>query len=275
MSTPEQPRGGLTLAATRPDPEFNINTATNTFFKSLGDRVASGQMTLDQARAAQAEMRALQLNPAMANRQAATEIAQRHLQVGPYSPNNMRQLTPAVMPTGEREVIGHRSPVPGVRSGDTRIFADQPTQQNPMISDMRYRGPQPTEHQMLMQQISNRLRNFQPGFKPQGMTTGLGGMLGATRMTPPDMPQRVGAPMPYNPINTTRLEDIRPRGGAGMSMGSILQGLRNMQQQPRSGFVDTMPKMNMPAPTGPQVMAPNAQGMAMGGLMAKYYGGAC
>ncbi|MFN5737887.1 MAG: hypothetical protein ACK47H_04830 [Akkermansiaceae bacterium] len=165
-----------------------------------------------------------------------------------------------------------------------------------------------------MQQISNAMLGVQPGVRgmvlpggsgydergnmlgqtqPRGLTDilrrglmmpsqpvasqpkGLGGMLGATRMTPPDMPQRVGAPMPYNPINTTRLEDLRPRGCAGMSMGSILQGLRNMQQQPRSGFVDTMPKMNMPAPTGPQVMAPNAQGMAMGGLMAKYYGGAC
>lgn len=95
--TPPAPSGGLTLATTRPDPEFNINTATNTFFKSLGDRVASGQMTLDQARAAQAEMRALQLNPAMANRAAATEIAQRHLQVGPYAP---RQGMPMAAPQG-------------------------------------------------------------------------------------------------------------------------------------------------------------------------------
>ena len=69
------------------DPEFNINTATNTFYKALADRLKSGQMTLDQARAAQAEMGALQLNPAAANRQAATDIAQRHLQVGKYSPS--------------------------------------------------------------------------------------------------------------------------------------------------------------------------------------------
>lgn len=68
------------------DPGFNINTATNTFYKTLGERVASGQMTMDQARAAQAEMRALQLNPAMANRAAATEIAQRNLGVGQYAP---------------------------------------------------------------------------------------------------------------------------------------------------------------------------------------------
>ena len=96
MPVQPSPMGGLTLAQTRPDPEFNINTATNTFFKALGDRVASGQMTLDQARAAQAEMRALQLNPAMANRAAATEIAQRNLQVGPYSPNNVAAIGPMI-----------------------------------------------------------------------------------------------------------------------------------------------------------------------------------
>lgn len=80
------PPGGLTLGmAPRPDPQFNINTATNTFFKALADRVASGQMTLDQARAAQAQMRQLQLNPQMANRAAATQVAQRALQVGPYA----------------------------------------------------------------------------------------------------------------------------------------------------------------------------------------------
>lgn len=83
--SPSQPNGGLTLAATRPDPQFDINTATNAFYKTLGDRVASGQMTLDQARAAQAEMRALQLNPMAANRAAATEVAQRNLQLGPYA----------------------------------------------------------------------------------------------------------------------------------------------------------------------------------------------
>lgn len=86
--------------APRPDAEFNINTAMNTFGRSLNDRVQSGQMSVADAQKAQAEMRALQLNPAMANRAAATEIAQRHLQVGPYSPNNVaqRQLTPAATP---------------------------------------------------------------------------------------------------------------------------------------------------------------------------------
>lgn len=76
--------------ATRPrDPDFNINTATNTFFKSLGDRVKSGQMSVADAQRAQAEMRALQLNPAAATREAATEIFQRNLQVGKFHPENV------------------------------------------------------------------------------------------------------------------------------------------------------------------------------------------
>lgn len=92
---------GIPMPVARPaDPGFDINIATNTFYKALGDRVKSGQMTLDQARAAQAEMRALQLNPAAANRQAATEIAQRHLQVGPYSPANVAAQKAAQQPQG-------------------------------------------------------------------------------------------------------------------------------------------------------------------------------
>ena len=78
------------------DPDFNINTATNTFFKSLGDRVNSGQMSVADAQRAQAEMRALQVNPAGATREAATEIAQRNLGVGPYAPP--APPTPAAAP---------------------------------------------------------------------------------------------------------------------------------------------------------------------------------
>lgn len=72
-----------------PDPGFDINVAFNTMNKRLGELVNSGKMSLDQARAAQSEMRALQLNPAAANRQAATDIFQRHLQVGKYHPENV------------------------------------------------------------------------------------------------------------------------------------------------------------------------------------------
>lgn len=115
---PPRPAGGLTLSMPQ-DPGFNINTATNTFFKTLGDRVASGQMTLDQARAAQAEMRALQLNPAMANRAAATEIAQRNLQVGPYAPRPAQgvgmPMQAPVMPTLPPPPMPVRSDMPAPR----------------------------------------------------------------------------------------------------------------------------------------------------------------
>lgn len=114
--------------------DFDINNAMNTFNQQLGQRVASGQMTLDQARAAQAEMTALQRMPS-ATREQATDVAQRQMQVGQYAP---MQVTPPMPqggltlsnvpqpPTDMQEVIGSRMPPPGVRSGDTRIFADQP-----------------------------------------------------------------------------------------------------------------------------------------------------
>lgn len=191
--TPPAPSGGLTLATTRPDPEFNINTATNTFFKSLGDRVASGQMTLDQARAAQAEMRALQLNPAMANRQAATEIAQRHLQVGPYSPNNMRQLTPAVMPPvtqpspfqrAER-TLGNAPAFPTTRmpTPEERILADQqmmpmlktPIREVPMMRPLQMVAvgtPMAAPQGLTLSNVPQQGAAPQPMTAPQGMAMG-------------------------------------------------------------------------------------------------------
>ena len=203
---PPRPAGGLTLSMPQ-DPGFNINTATNTFFKTLGDRVASGQMTLDQARAAQAEMRALQLNPAMANRAAATEIAQRNLQVGPYAPR----------PQG-------------------LTLSNVPQQGSPNALTIA-RGPVPLNQQ----------------------GPGLGGSIGAFLGMPGQVSQGAGMPP---------------------GMGVLRERIGNMLNPPRrSGFVDTMPLIN-PDPNfrvgqTPQQMAPNAQGMAMGGLMAKYYGGAC
>jgi hypothetical protein len=65
--------------------DFDINNAMNTFNQNLGERVASGQMTLDQARAAQAEMTALQ-RTANPTREQATNVAQRQMQVGQYAP---------------------------------------------------------------------------------------------------------------------------------------------------------------------------------------------
>jgi hypothetical protein len=92
---PNQPPAATTPAP-RPDADFNINNAMNTFGRSLNERVQSGQMSVADAQRAQAEMRALQVNPALATRQAATEVAQRNLGVGPYAPP--APPTPATAP---------------------------------------------------------------------------------------------------------------------------------------------------------------------------------
>ena len=205
---PPRPMGPLSMPQ---DPGFNINTATNTFFKALGDRVASGQMTLDQARAAQAEMRNLQLNPAMANRAAATEIAQRNLGVGQYAPR----------PQG-------------------LTLSNVPQQGSPNALTIA-RGPVPLNQQ----------------------GPGLGGSIGAFLGMPGQASQ-----------------------GAGMPPGARMLGEQMaamLSPQPRQGsFVDTMPKFNMQEDPNvsfmqraPQQAPQNAQAMAMGGLMNKYYGGAC
>lgn len=313
---PAQPmpaQGGLTLASTRPDPGFNINTATNTFYKTLGERVASGQMTMDQARAAQAEMRALQLNPAMANRAAATEIAQRNLQVGPYAPQPVTapalsypmlgntppqpKMVQPPMPQAPTEVIGARMPPPGVRGGDTRIFADQP---------MAYPGGDPN--------FDESTGVYTPDAR--GITSILGRFFDKGIGNDPMQPRFIGkhftgdAPEPGMtyietgeglvpvPINDMPMRPSTGPGlgggigaflgrpgqvpqGAGMppGMGVLRERIGNMLNPPRqSGFVDTMPLIN-PDPNfrvgqTPQQMAPNAQGMAMGGLMRKY-GGMC
>ena len=136
---PPRPMGPLSMPQ---DPGFNINTATNTFFKALGDRVASGQMTLDQARAAQAEMRALQLNPAVANRAAATEIAQRNLGVGQYAPRP-QGLTLSNVP--QQQSLGMAMQAPMM----------QPAPQGLTLSNVPQQGMAP-----------------QPAAAPQGMAMG-------------------------------------------------------------------------------------------------------
>ena len=148
---PPRPAGGLTLSMPQ-DPGFNINTATNTFFKALGDRVASGQMTLDQARAAQAEMRALQLNPAMANRAAATEIAQRNLQVGPYAPRPAQGLGTVMQGVRMPEVPQYMPPPP---PPPMPVRSDMPAPRGLTLSNAPMQGAAP-----------------QPMSAPQGMAMG-------------------------------------------------------------------------------------------------------
>lgn len=199
VSIAQQPAGGLTLAnVPRSDPGFDINTATNTFFKALADRVASGQMTLDQARAAQAQMRQLQLNPQMANRAAATEVAQRALQVGPYAAQ-------PVMPPKQ-----------------------------PLGIDM-------------LANLAERFRNAQGMAKPYASVPRQltqEELIGIT-----SMPQRMRpATLPAQPLGMPLQAQPAPQG----------MTLSNVPQQQRLTLST--------APAQPQ-------GMAMGGLMDKYYGG--
>ena len=348
------------------DPGFDINTATNTFYKALADRLKSGQMTLDQARAAQAEMRALQLNPAAANRQAATDIAQRHLQVGKYSPSQPNGgLTQAqtAQATARRPyaILGMPTPENGMAP---QIKQQTPTQAqvdayyagNPDMNNSYwnpYAGSFETRPQVSQPvtppQMPVMPQPPMPVSKPPEEI-----MVTPYRMPePPRMPEIVtpppspypaqppmATPMPYNPVNTTRLEDLRGRPGSGMGIGGILNALRNMQlpqgvggmprqgspnaltiargpipldqqgppmgggigaflgrqgeaiqsggmmprlaemlkpKQPQGSFVDTMPKANVADNfrfgETTQQMPQNAQAMAMGGLLRKYYGG--
>ena len=151
-----QPAGGLTQVS---DPDFNINTATNTFFKALGDRVASGQMTLDQARAAQAEMRALQLNPAAANRAAATEIAQRNLQVGPYAPRPAQGLGAIMQGVKMAEAPQYMPPPAPKRS-------DMPAPQGLTLSNV------PQQQRLTLSNVPMQGTAPQPMSAPQGMAMG-------------------------------------------------------------------------------------------------------
>lgn len=103
-TTPAARPAATPQPAARSDPGFNANTAMNTFNQQLGARVKSGQMSVADAQKAQAEMRGLQLNPATANRAAATQIAQRNLQVGQYAPasRGMKNGGLSVMPKGKK-----------------------------------------------------------------------------------------------------------------------------------------------------------------------------
>lgn len=218
-NVPQQPAGGLTLAnVPRADPGFDINTATNTFFKALADRVASGQMTLDQARAAQAQMRQLQLNPQMANRAAATEVAQRALQVGPYAPQS------AVI--------------------DNRIgfgFGKPMTPEGP--KGLAGMGG-------MLANFAEQFRNAQGMAKPYASVPRQ--LTREEAIAISSMPQRAQpATLPMQPLGMPLQAQMAQPAPQGMT-------LSNVPQQQRLTL--------SAAPVQPQ-------GMAMGGLMDKYYGG--
>lgn len=337
---------GIPMPVARPaDPGFDINIATNTFYKALGDRVKSGQMTLDQARAAQAEMRALQLNPAAANRQAATEIAQRHLQVGPYSPANVAAQKAAQQPQGgltqaapydaaaayrqnaqklAEAVKAGQISVQRAQQLQAPLFAavkmgSTPEGQAAMNAaaaqaqgGMPMTGYDPAlQYRNFSQVLLDNVRNGRltmeqanalkaPVFEAtklgnttEGYNQAQKAMIAAQQQFMPAQPQEIMvtpyqrmpeivAPPPPMPVMPPPVQG----GGIGAFLGKpgeVPQGvgmppqLPNMFKPPQPTGVDNTTFIagdpNFRFGETPQVKAPNAQGMAMGGLLRKYYGG--
>ena len=249
---------GTPIAQQRPDPGFDINVAFNTMNKRLGELVNSGQMSLDQARAAQSEMRALQLNPAAANRQAATDIAQRHLQVGKYSPSQPQGGLTLAQPQGVGGMGQSVNPVTPPQ--EIMVTAQRPPMPEIVMPPMLKQFPQlPQGVGGMPQQGSPNSLTIARGPVPLNQRgPGLGGGIGAFLGKQGETPQGGGMPP-----------------GVGMLRGQIDAMLK--ARQPQSSFVDTMPKAivddNFRFGETTQQMPQNAQAMAMGGLLRKYYGG--
>ncbi|MDI9410168.1 MAG: hypothetical protein QM519_01380 [Bacteroidia bacterium] len=196
------------------DTGFNINNAMNTFNQSLGQRVASGQMTMDQARAAQAEMTALQ-RTANPTREQATNVAQSQLQVGQYAPQ----------PGMPRMDYGY--PIP-----------EAPQPMPKMVQPpMAVPGGNPN--------FNESTGVYTPQFR---------GLANFFRGTPMMSAKPVARPYVFD---AGIGDGTMPRQPSGVDNSTFMAG------DPNFRFGQT-----------PQQMAPNAQGMAMGGLMRKY-GGMC
>jgi polyhydroxyalkanoate synthesis regulator phasin len=275
--------------------DFNINNAMNTFNQQLGARVASGQMTMDQARAAQAEMTALQRMP-NATREQATNVAQRQMQVGQYAPtpvtpqggltlvNVPQRLTLGNTPQPVEDTVGVNAeagiplwmrlglprpaqpatPMPQADTGfninnamntfnqqlGQRVASGQMTLDQARAAQAEMTALQRTANPTREQATNVAQSQLQVGpYAPQPGMPRIG-----YRYPRPEAPQ--AAPMPMPP--TPRMRMAMPRQPSGVNNSTFMAG------DPNFRFGQT-----------PQQMAPNAQGMAMGGLMAKYYGGAC
>lgn len=273
------------------DPGFDINTATNTFYKALGDRVASGQMTLDQARAAQAEMRALQLNPAAANRQTATDIAQRHLQVGRYAPSQPQGGLTAIAPQAIREQpiqmpmrayydpsgpVMPQPPMPVSQPPEEIMVTPRPSPypaQPPMAlpggTGYDEQGNMIRSKPDYLSGIRSLLANFGRGIGNAPMQPKFIGQH-FTGDAPPPGKKYIETPEGLVPVP---INDVPMKPAMGPGLGRAL----GMSMQPQGMTLSNAPRQltlsNVPMQgAAPQpVSAP--QGMAMGGLMAKYYGG--
>lgn len=225
-----QAQGGMPMSG------YDAAAQYRNFGQELMGMIKSGALTVEQANALKAPVfNAVKLgnsNAGYQQMQAALNAARQQMggqnmgqSVNPVTP------PPPMLQPPEREVIGQRSPIPGVHGGDTRIFA--PTTPPPM--------PQPP----------------MPVMPPPPVQ---GGGIGAFLGRPGEVPQGVGTPPVSEMLRKQMSEMLNPK-------------------PPQGSFVDTMPKLNMPQDPNfrfgqtPQQAPQNAQGMAMGGLLRKYYGG--
>lgn len=164
-----------------------------------------------------------------------------------------------VMPPPEREVIGFKTPPPGVRSGDTRIFADQPVPQ-PVTR-------QPFDPNAALQAFNKRAAELNASGKG----------LFASGMVPDEfrMYQGVLRNLQLNPNSTPEQHaDILNKSMAFLNQysGATPQPMVD----PNVPYRPTGPDAFYGAPPAPLQQTPqNARGMALGGLMAKYRGGMC
>jgi hypothetical protein len=284
------------LPAPNRDPGFDINTATNTFYKALADRLKSGQMTLDQARAAQAEMRALQLNPAAANRQAATDIAQRHLQVGQYSPANVAAQQAAQQPQGGLTLAQPAQGVGGTGQSFNPVTAPPSPPRPPeeiMVTPQRMpeiatMPPPPPPSVMPPPPIRTYYDPEGPVMPPPPMPVSQPQEL-PVAPTQPDMPERhseYGIPLwmqlGAGPERDAAYAQYMKGQGGGMQpkgIGGMLNALKKMQLpqgvggMPRQG-VGGMPRQGSPnaltIARGPIPL--DQQGPPMGGSIGAFLG---
>jgi polyhydroxyalkanoate synthesis regulator phasin len=289
---------------------FDINNAMNTFNQQLGARVASGQMTMDQARAAQAEMTALQRMP-NATREQATDVAQRQMQVGQYAPTPQGGLTLANVP--QRLTLGN-TPMPQADTGfninnamntfnqslGERVASGQMTMDQARTAQAEMtalqRTANPTREQATnVAQSQLQVGQYAPVARPDIVVQ-------PQRIMPAPLPSTPPAPMPKM-VQPTEMQPIemqpiatQPTLGAGGS-GSFNESTGAFTNLPR-GLVNLLqrgpmaPSQPMARPMAqpvarpyvfdagigdgtmarPQPMAQRPTGMLFNNLMNKYRG---
>ena len=238
----------LTLGNTPQQPSFDINNAANTLNQSLGDRVSSGQMTADQARAAQADMRALQVSP-NATREQATDVAQRHLQVGPYASAMAAPtggLTLATQPAAPAFDINNAMNTFNQNLGE-RVASGQMSldQARAAQADMTalQRTANPTREQATnVAQSQLQVGQYAPVARPDIVVQ-------PQRIMPAPLPSTPPAPMPkmVQPIEMQPIA-TQPTLGAGGS-GSFNESTGVFTNPPR-GLIDLLQRGSM-MPTQP------------------------